>query len=87
MISHYLPFETALNYHPCLIYPYIAGTVPEPTRALLARTWDAVVDVEQLDSGDATRLAVLKRPELGITFSKLNVWKLTQFTKVGRVDC
>lgn len=64
----------------------VTGTVPEPTRALLARTWDTVLDVEKLDSGDATRLAVLKRPELGITFSKLNVWKLTQFTKAVFLD-
>lgn len=64
----------------------VTETVPETTRAMLAKTWDKVLDVTQLDSKDSDRLAMLKRPELGITFSKLNVWKLNQYKKVVFVD-
>ena len=60
----------------------VTESVPDTTRKMLSKTWDTVLDVTQLDSNDSDRLAMLKRPELGITFSKLNVWKLTQYKKV-----
>ena len=60
----------------------VTESVPETTRKMLSKTWDCVLDVTQLDSNDSERLAMMKRPELGITFSKLNVWKLTQYKKV-----
>ncbi|KOB78165.1 Glycogenin-1, partial [Operophtera brumata] len=37
-----------------------------------------VVTVDVLDSGDAAHLALLQRPELGITFTKIHCWNLTQ---------
>lgn len=40
-----------------------------------------MVNVEALDSLDAERLALLRRPELGITFTKLFAWALTQYRK------
>ena len=43
--------------------------------------WDELVVVEELDSRDSNHLALLSRPELGITFSKLHAWRLTQFFK------
>ena len=60
----------------------VTESVPETTRKMLSKTWDQVLDVTQMDSNDSDRLAMLKRPELGVTFSKLNVWKLTQYKKV-----
>jgi glycogenin glucosyltransferase len=39
-----------------------------------------------LDSEDAANLALLTRPELGITFTKLHCWRLTQFTKCVFLD-
>ena len=64
----------------------VTDTVTQETRDLLSRHWDKIVDVSALDSGDAVRLALMKRPELGITFSKLNVWRMTQYSKVVFVD-
>eukprot|EP00160_Parvularia_atlantis_P010105 Unigene1989_Nuclearia_a/m.6191 Unigene1989_Nuclearia_a/g.6191 ORF Unigene1989_Nuclearia_a/g.6191 Unigene1989_Nuclearia_a/m.6191 type:complete len:369 (-) Unigene1989_Nuclearia_a:113-1219(-) len=52
----------------------------------LGRVFNEVVSVQQLDSGDARRLALLKRPELGVTFTKLHLWKLTQYAKVVFLD-
>ena len=43
-----------------------------------------IVDI--LDSNDAVNLGLLKRPELGITFTKLHCWRLTQFKKCVFVD-
>jgi glycogenin len=48
--------------------------------------FDMVKLVDVLDSGDTANLSVLKRPELGITFTKLNCWKLTQFEKCVFLD-
>ena len=42
--------------------------------------------VEELDSGDAEHLALLTRPELGVTFSKLHAWRLTQYSKCVFLD-
>lgn len=52
----------------------------------LTGVYDEVISVQQLDSGDAHRLALLKRPELGVTFTKLHLWKLTQYAKVVFLD-
>lgn len=43
-----------------------------------------VVDV--LDSGDTAHLALLQRPELGVTLTKLHCWTLTQFSKCVFMD-
>merc|ERR1719309_31693 len=45
-----------------------------------------VVNVSLLDSGDVANLGLLERPELGITFTKLHCWKLTQYTKCVFLD-
>ncbi|CAO1333314.1 unnamed protein product [Diamesa tonsa] len=52
----------------------------------LKSVFDVVQLVNVLDSKDSANLAVLKRPELGITFTKLNCWKLTQFEKCVFLD-
>ncbi|KAM8871884.1 glycogenin-2 isoform 2-T2 [Synchiropus picturatus] len=39
-----------------------------------------------MDSEDHVRLAVLGRPELGITFTKIHCWTLTQFSKCVFLD-
>ena len=61
----------------------VTSSVTKETRELLATTWDHVVDVSEMQSHDVDRLALMERPELGVTFSKLNVWKLLQYEKVG----
>ena len=39
-----------------------------------------------MDSSDSDNLALLARPELGITFTKLKVWTLTQYKKCVFLD-
>lgn len=52
----------------------------------LRELFDHVEIVDILDSNDAVNLGLLKRPELGITFTKLHCWRLTQFKKCVFVD-
>lgn len=55
-------------------------------KAKLQDVYDVVQLVNVLDSQDSANLAVLKRPELGITFTKLHCWTLTQFEKCVFLD-
>ena len=55
-------------------------------RERLSAIWDELTVVDLLDSGDTERLALLTRPELGVTFSKLHVWTLTQYSKCVFLD-
>lgn len=45
-----------------------------------------MIDITELNSHDKERLAVLERPELGCTFTKLRAWTLTQFKKCVFLD-
>ncbi|XP_068732763.1 glycogenin-1-like isoform X1 [Montipora capricornis] len=64
----------------------VAREVLEPTRERLARVWDHLEIVDLLDSEDTTHLALLARPELGITFTKIHCWNLTQYRKCVFLD-
>lgn len=64
----------------------VTSTVPEATRQLLSMVWDEVLSISVLNSNDTASLALLQRPELGVTFSKLHVWKLTDYKKVVFLD-
>ncbi len=55
-------------------------------RETLSQVFDLVQDVDVLDSRDAANLTLLTRPDLGITFTKLHCWRLTQFTKCVFLD-
>lgn len=62
---------------------------PGVTEAMISKLQDVfnvVQLVDVLDSNDSANLAVLKRPELGITFTKLHCWTLTQFEKCVFLD-
>jgi len=48
--------------------------------------FDEVVVVNVLDSQDEAHLALMKRPELGVTLTKIHAWSLTQFTKCVFMD-
>ena len=39
-----------------------------------------------MDSSDAANLELLGRPDLSITFTKLNCWRLTQYKKCVFMD-
>ncbi|XP_047735913.1 glycogenin-1 isoform X2 [Hyalella azteca] len=60
--------------------------VSEQVRSALSQVYHNVVLVDVMDSGDSAHLALLERPELGITFTKLHCWTLTQYTKCVFLD-
>ena len=60
--------------------------VSDPMKYQLSTMFDEVVDVNALDSKDKINLALLERPELGITFTKLQCWNLTQYSKCIFLD-
>ena len=45
-----------------------------------------MIVVDQLNSNDVEHLELLSRPELGITFTKINCWLLEQYTKCVFLD-
>ena len=55
-------------------------------RSQLSEVCCLVKEVNILDSEDSAHLALLARPELGITFTKLHCWTLTQFSKCVFLD-
>lgn len=65
-----------------LIGPHVA----EPCCAVLRSLYDEVCVVDILDSGDAAHLAMMKRPDLGVTFTKLHCWTLTHYSKCVFMD-
>nr|CAB3251496.1 glycogenin-1 [Phallusia mammillata] len=64
----------------------ITPQVSPEARAMLDKFFDQIFCVNVLDSKDAANLALLKRPELGITFTKLHCWNLTQYNKCVFMD-
>jgi len=62
-----------------------SGVTPS-YRETLKESWDELVDITPLDSNDQEKLAILARPELGCTFTKLRAWTLTQFQKCVFLD-
>ncbi|XP_032586260.1 glycogenin-1 isoform X5 [Drosophila mojavensis] len=55
-------------------------------RDRLKDVYNVVQEVNVLDSQDAANLALLARPELGVTFTKLHCWRLVQFEKCVFLD-
>jgi glycogenin len=55
-------------------------------RELLKMVWDEVSNCDIIDSKDEINLKLIQRPELGITFTKLHCWRLTQYSKCAFID-
>lgn len=55
-------------------------------RKCLSEVFDEIVDVDELNSGDDEHLKLLNRPELGVTFTKINCWLLTKYSKCVFLD-
>ncbi|CAH8565745.1 unnamed protein product [Dicrocoelium dendriticum] len=53
---------------------------------LCRRIFDYVEIVDVLDSKDVVNLTLLARPDLGVTFTKLHCWRLTQYQKAVFLD-
>ncbi|XP_011297930.1 histone-lysine N-methyltransferase 2B isoform X2 [Fopius arisanus] len=65
-----------------LVTPGVTGSMREK----LSAVFNLVQEVNVLDSRDEANLALLARPELGITFTKLHCWRLTQYERCVFVD-
>ncbi|XP_029459538.1 glycogenin-2 isoform X2 [Rhinatrema bivittatum] len=64
----------------------VTSQVTHGMRTVLSRVFDEVIEVGTLDSADSEHLALMRRPELGITFTKLQCWTLTQYSKCVFMD-
>lgn len=60
--------------------------VSERMREQLKSAFDFLTLVNVLDSKDEANLALIKRPELGVTFTKIHCWLLTQYQKCVFLD-
>ncbi|MED6254318.1 Glycogenin-1 [Ataeniobius toweri] len=65
-----------------LLGPHVA----ELCRDALHSVFDEVIMVNVMDSGDAANLALMKRPDLGVTITKLHCWTLVQYSKCVFMD-
>uniref|UniRef100_A0A8D2I4T6 Glycogenin-1 n=1 Tax=Urocitellus parryii TaxID=9999 RepID=A0A8D2I4T6_UROPR len=65
-----------------LITPEVSSLL----RDVLSRVFDEVVEVNLMDSEDYIHLAFLRRPELGVTLTKLHCWTLTRYSKCVFLD-
>lgn len=64
----------------------ISKNLSELMRRTLESSFDQVVVVEELDSHDDQHLGLMARPELGITFTKVNCWLLERYSKCVFLD-
>jgi len=64
----------------------VTAGVSQPIRQQLDTVFDSVTLVNVLDSNDPVNLDLLSRPDLGVTFTKLHCWRLTQFSKCVFLD-
>ncbi|XP_041482679.1 glycogenin-1-like isoform X4 [Lytechinus variegatus] len=64
----------------------ITPEVTQPMRRQLSMLYDYIQEVNPLDSQDDAHLALLTRPDLGITFTKLYCWRLTRYSKCVFLD-
>ncbi|XP_041834771.1 glycogenin-2 isoform X2 [Melanotaenia boesemani] len=64
----------------------VTPNISEQTRFSLEKEFNEVIMVDGMDSKDQLYLSLLGRPELGITFTKIHCWTLTQFRKCVFLD-
>ncbi|XP_068928958.1 glycogenin-2 isoform X2 [Petaurus breviceps papuanus] len=64
----------------------ITSQVSGLLRDVLYKVFDEVIEVNLEDSDDYIHLALLKRPELGVTFTKLHCWTLIHYSKCVFMD-
>lgn len=77
LVGTYVPFSS-------LQLSWCAANVA--SRVILLRVFDEVIEVNLTDSADSSHLAFLKRPELGLTLTKLHCWTLTRYSKCVFLD-
>lgn len=82
VVAHSLKKVNTVHQLAVLVTPGVTPSMKEKLRTV----FNVVEEVNVLDSKDAANLALLSRPELGITFTKLHCWRLTQFDKCVFLD-
>lgn len=82
VVAHSLKKVNTVHQLVVLITPGVTPSMKDKLRTV----FNIVEEVNVLDSKDAANLALLSRPELGITFTKLHCWRLTQFEKCVFLD-
>ncbi|XP_026217297.1 glycogenin-2 isoform X2 [Anabas testudineus] len=68
------------------IVAMVTPNISQQSRLSLEAAFDEVIVVDVMDSEDHLRLSLLGRPELGITFTKIHCWTLTQYSKCVFLD-
>ncbi|XP_076261243.1 glycogenin 1 isoform X4 [Rhynchophorus ferrugineus] len=82
VLAHSLKQSGTVHQLAVLVTPGVTNAMREK----LASVFNLVQDVNILDSRDEANLRLLKRPELGVTFTKLHCWRLTQYEKCVFLD-
>ncbi|XP_028656711.1 glycogenin-1 isoform X1 [Erpetoichthys calabaricus] len=82
VLGHSLRHHRTSRQLVILITPQVSSSI----RTVLDNVFDEVIEVNGLDSGDTAHLALMKRPDLGITFTKLQCWTLIQYSKCVFLD-
>ncbi|TKA80966.1 hypothetical protein B0A55_02390 [Friedmanniomyces simplex] len=93
MTDAYLPGAAVLAHslrdtgttHPlvCLTTP---STLLPSTLAALHRLYDQVIAIEPIANPSPANLYLLNRPDLLYTFTKIHLWRLTQFRRIAYLD-
>ncbi|KAF9577528.1 Glycogenin-2, partial [Lunasporangiospora selenospora] len=82
VLGHSLRDSQTTKQLAILVTPAVSSSI----RDRLARVYDVVIAIGEIDSHSHSNLQLLGRPELGITLTKLHVFNQTQYTKVVFLD-
>ncbi|CAN8024210.1 unnamed protein product [Ixodes persulcatus] len=64
----------------------VSDGVSPALRHLLSCVFNIVQSVRSLGTHGTTKLALLEQPDIGVSFTKLHAWRLTQFSKCVFLD-
>jgi glycogenin glucosyltransferase len=81
VLSHRLKDLGSQKQVVCLVTPEVSSNVQEKLAQVCT-----VIPVDTLRSNNHENLKVLGRTDLDITFTKIQLWKLTQYTKIVFLD-
>lgn len=64
----------------------VTDGVSHAFRRLLSCVFNVVLSVRSLGTQGTTKLALLEQPDIGVSYTKLHAWRLTQFSKCIFLD-
>uniref|UniRef100_A0A1I8ATA2 glycogenin glucosyltransferase n=1 Tax=Steinernema glaseri TaxID=37863 RepID=A0A1I8ATA2_9BILA len=82
VLAHSLKAVHTVHQLHCMVTSQVSDAV----RDNLCAVFDQVSLVNVLDSNDDVNLTLIGRPDLGVTFTKLHCWRLTQYEKCVFLD-